>query len=35
MSFAIPTEQDSALSTALEKIAQIDREIDAAELTVK
>jgi hypothetical protein len=35
MSFAIPTEQDSALSTALEKISQIDREIDVAELAVK
>ena len=35
MSFAIPTEQDNPLSTALEKIAQIDREIDVAELTVK
>jgi len=27
--------QDSALSTALEKISQIDREIDVAELAVK
>jgi len=35
MSFAIPTVQDSALSTALEKISQIDREIDVAELAVK
>ena len=35
MSFVIPTEQDSALSTALEKISQIDREIDVAELAVK
>ena len=35
MSFAIPTEQDSPLSTALEKISQIDREIDVAELAVK
>jgi len=35
MSFAIPTEQDSPLSTALEKISVIDREIDVAELAVK
>jgi hypothetical protein len=35
MSFAIPTEQDSALSTALEKISLLDREIDGAELVVK
>ncbi len=35
MSFAIPTVQDSALSTALEKISLIDREIDVAELAVK
>ena len=35
MSFAIPTEQHSALSTALEKISVIDREIDVAELAVK
>jgi hypothetical protein len=35
MSFAIPTEHDNPLSSALEKIAQIDREIDVAELTVK
>jgi hypothetical protein len=35
MSFAIPTEQDSTLSTALEKISLIDREIDVAELAVK
>jgi hypothetical protein len=35
MSFAIPTVQDSALSTALEQISQIDREIDVAELAVK
>jgi hypothetical protein len=36
MSFAIPTEQDTTpLSSALEQIAKIDREIDAAELTVK
>lgn len=35
MSFAIPTGQDSTLSTALEQIAQIDREIDVAELAVK
>ena len=35
MSFAIPTEQDNPLSSALEKVAQIDREIDVAELTVK
>jgi hypothetical protein len=35
MSFAIPTEQHSALSTALEKIADIDREIDTVELTIK
>jgi len=35
MSFATPTEQDNPLSSALEKIAQIDREIDVAELAVK
>ena len=35
MSFAKATEQDSPLSTALENIAQIDREIDVAELAVK
>lgn len=37
MSFASPTVSDnmSTLSSALEQIAQIDREIDAAELTVK
>jgi hypothetical protein len=35
MSFAQATVPDSTLSSALEKIAQIDREIDAAELTVK
>jgi len=36
MSFAIPTGQDTTpLSSALEKIAQIDREIDVAELVVK
>jgi hypothetical protein len=35
MSFAQATEQDSPLSTALEKISVIDREIDVAELTVK
>lgn len=35
MSFAIPTVQDSTLSTALEQISQIDREIDVAELAVK
>ena len=35
MSFAQATVPDSTLSSALEKIAQIDREIDAAELTVR
>ena len=35
MSFAQATEQDSALSTALEKISLLDREIDGAELVVK
>lgn len=35
MSFAQATNPDSTLSTALEQIAQIDREIDVAELTVK
>ena len=36
MSFAIPTGQDTTpLSNALENIAQIDREIDVAELVVK
>ena len=35
MSFAQATEQDSPLSTALEKISVIDREIDVAELAVK
>lgn len=37
MSSLMPTAQDtiSPLSNALEQIAQIDREIDAAELTVK
>jgi len=35
MSFAQATAQDSALSTALEQISQIDREIDVAELAVK
>lgn len=35
MSFAQATNPDSALSTALEQISQIDREIDVAELTVK
>jgi hypothetical protein len=35
MSFAKATEHDNPLSSALEKISQIDREIDAAELTVK
>jgi hypothetical protein len=36
MSFAIPTGQDTTpLSSALENIAQIDREIDVAELVVK
>jgi hypothetical protein len=35
MSFAQATEHDNPLSTALENIAQIDREIDVAELTVK
>jgi hypothetical protein len=35
MSFAQATSPDSALSTALEQISQIDREIDVAELTVK
>jgi hypothetical protein len=35
MSFAQATVQDSALSTALEQISQIDREIDVAELAVK
>jgi hypothetical protein len=35
MSFAIPTVQDNPLSTALEQISRIDREIDVAELTVK
>ena len=35
MSSAIPTVQDSTLSSALEKIAEIDREIDTVELTVK
>lgn len=36
MSFAIPTAPDtSPLSTALEQIAAIDREIDVAELAVK
>lgn len=35
MSFAQATAQDSALSTALEQISQIDREIDKAELAVK
>jgi hypothetical protein len=35
MSFAQATEHDNPLSTALESIAQIDREIDVAELTVK
>jgi hypothetical protein len=35
MSFVKATEHDNPLSTALENIAQIDREIDVAELTVK
>jgi len=35
MSFAQATEQDSTLSSALEKISLIDREIDVAELAVK
>lgn len=35
MSFAQATNPDSALSTALEQISQIDREIDVAELAVK
>lgn len=35
MSFAQATSPDSALSTALEQISQIDREIDVAELAVK
>jgi hypothetical protein len=35
MSFAQATEQDNPLSTALEQISRIDREIDVAELTVK
>ena len=35
MSFAQATEHDNPLSTALENIAQIDREIDVAELAVK
>ena len=35
MSFAQATEQDSTLSTALEKISLLDREIDGAELVVK
>ena len=35
MSFAQATEHDNPLSTALEQISRIDREIDVAELTVK
>ena len=35
MSFVKATEHDNPLSTALENIAQIDREIDVAELAVK
>jgi hypothetical protein len=35
MSFAKATEHDNLLSSALEQISQIDREIDVAELAVK